>query len=64
MGAPGITVTGLLALVALVGPVLYAAPPMVMYGGAVLQPPSADFPFGADQFGRDILSRTLSGSGG
>jgi peptide/nickel transport system permease protein len=27
---------------------------------ALLQPPSAEHPFGTDQFGRDILSRTIS----
>lgn len=61
MGTFGIAVSGLLALIALLGPLLYPSPPMVMNGAAVLQPPSLDFPFGTDQFGRDILSRTLSG---
>lgn len=30
---------------------------------ALLQPPSAAHPFGTDQFGRDVLSRTLAGAG-
>ena len=60
MGTFGIAVTGLLALVAIVGPEVNGLSPMEM-SQAVLQPPSLDFPFGTDQFGRVILSRTLSG---
>jgi peptide/nickel transport system permease protein len=60
IGTLGLAVTGLLALVAVLGPMLYGVAPMTM-GDAVLEPPSFDFAFGTDQFGRDILSRTLSG---
>jgi peptide/nickel transport system permease protein len=57
----GVTVTGLLALVAVFGPALYPMSPMAMNSGMVLQPPSHRFPLGADQFGRDLFSRVLSG---
>lgn len=33
-----------------------------MFPGAQLQPPSPQFPFGTDHFGRDILSRVIVGS--
>ena len=53
--------TAILACIAILGPALYPSPPMVMNPAHVLQPPSLDFPFGTDQFGRDIFSRSLSG---
>ncbi len=61
LGSLGVTVTSLLALVAVFGPALYPMSPMAMNSGMVLQPPSHRFPLGADQYGRDLFSRVLSG---
>ncbi|WP_460450229.1 ABC transporter permease [Alsobacter sp. SYSU BS001988] len=36
--------------------------PLAFDYGALLQPPGAAHPFGTDQFGRDILSRTIAAS--
>lgn len=35
--------------------------PTKQFVGPKLSPPSAEFPFGTDQFGRDVLSRTIWG---
>jgi len=61
MGTIGIAVTLMMAGIAVFGPMLDPSPPQVMNRAAVLHPPSLAFPFGTDQFGRDLLSRTISG---
>lgn len=62
MGTIGVGVTLLLATVAAIGPAVYPSPPYVMNPAAILHPPDlVNFPFGTDQFGRDIMSRTISG---
>jgi peptide/nickel transport system permease protein len=51
----------LFMLVCAVAPGLVAPyDPLLFDYNALLQPPSAAHPFGTDQFGRDILSRTIS----
>lgn len=51
----------LVMLVCAVAPGLVAPyDPIAFDYAALLQPPSAAHPFGTDQFGRDILSRTIS----
>lgn len=61
-------VVGLLLLIALVvmasvGPRWYGVSPDVHHLDARLQGPSATYPFGTDQFGRDVLARCLAGAG-
>ena len=51
----------LLALVAILAPVLAPYDPDVQELSNMLQAPSAAHPFGTDEFGRDILSRVLYG---
>jgi peptide/nickel transport system permease protein len=52
-----------LALVAVVfGPSLAPYDPQAFHPRARLQPPSAEFLLGTDQFGRDLLSRLLTGA--
>ncbi|MCF3945203.1 MULTISPECIES: ABC transporter permease [Acidiphilium] len=45
----------------LVGGLLYHASPYAVHGHHALQPPSAAFPFGTDQIGRNELARLISG---
>lgn len=61
-GGVGLATLGLLALVALLastGMVLHD--PLQMNPAAALQPPSAEFLLGTDQFGRDVASRLAEG---
>lgn len=46
-------------VVALIGPEVAPYPPNATHPDATLQPPSAEFRFGTDKFGRDIYSRVL-----
>jgi peptide/nickel transport system permease protein len=56
----GLTLTFL--LVAVLAPLLAPHDPIAFSLGQQLQPPSATYPFGTDELGRDILSRLLWGS--
>lgn len=49
-------------LTALLGPSLAPHNPDAIYYTAVLHPPSATYPFGTDDTGRDILSRVMAGA--
>jgi peptide/nickel transport system permease protein len=49
-------------VVAIAWPVLVPYDPNQFHTSARLQPPSAQFLFGTDQFGRDVFSRVLAGS--
>lgn len=49
-------------IVALLAPLLAPEDPVAQDYTRVLSPPSADHPFGTDQFGRDVLSRIIIGS--
>ncbi len=51
-------------LLALAGSVIAPYPPLEFHYSDTLQPPSATFLLGTDQFGRDIFSRILAGSRG
>ena len=53
---------GLLALAALLAPVLAPSDPLTQNLYSRLQPPSAAHLLGTDEFGRDILSRVLFGA--
>ena len=58
----GLILTGALFLLTLVGAFWTPYSPTAMEFGK-FQPPSFDHPFGTDNFGRDIFSRVLKGSG-
>jgi ABC-type dipeptide/oligopeptide/nickel transport system permease subunit len=60
--APSAWFLALLLAVAAGGPVLARRDPMEMNKAAPLAPPSAAYPMGTDQFGRDILTRLVYGS--
>lgn len=51
-----------LILISLLGPVFLRADPTEMNMIAILQPPSAEHPFGTDDFGRDLLVRVVYGT--
>lgn len=55
----GATLIGLIVLVALLSPVLAPFGPNQQDLSAALAPPTLTHPFGTDQFGRDVLSRTM-----
>ena len=56
----GIVITGLVLLVALIGPLVAPHGPTDIVA-APFAPPSGDLPLGADYLGRDVLSRVLAG---
>jgi peptide/nickel transport system permease protein len=58
----GLVVLGAWVICAIGWPVLTPYDPYQFHIDARLQPPSARFLFGTDQFGRDIFSRVLAGS--
>jgi peptide/nickel transport system permease protein len=58
----GLVVVGALAVVALAADALPLAPPLQMRPQDRMAPPSWAAPFGADSFGRDLLSRTVYGA--
>lgn len=55
------TVVLLLALSALLGPVLYDMDPNVLDLSRAAEPPGAGHPLGTDESGRDVLGRLLAG---
>lgn len=57
----GVIVVGLLALVAVVGPLTIATSPTAQDIEAVLDPPSAKHLFGTDELGRDVFTRVVYG---
>src|SRR5947199_9097194 len=58
----GAVIVLLYALAALAAPLLAPHPPLTQYLEERLEPPSAQFPLGLDQLGRDIFSRLLFGA--
>ncbi|MBV9327504.1 MAG: ABC transporter permease [Chloroflexi bacterium] len=58
----GLLVLLVWVIVAIFWPVLVPYDPNQFHTTARLQPPSAQFLFGTDQFGRDVFSRVLAGS--
>ncbi len=57
-----VAVLALVVLVGLLAPLLTATDPHFINPGMRLKPPSAEFPFGTDQMGRDVFARTLYGT--
>jgi len=61
-GRIGLTVTGVLVLVAVAATLgLTPQNPLAQHPGHLLEAPSGTFWFGTDQFGRDVASRTFAG---
>lgn len=58
----GLTVTALLVVIAVAGPSLVAQDPLKLDLPARLSGPSASHLLGADEFGRDVLSRLVGGA--
>ena len=58
----GLAILALLALMAIFAPLLARHDPNAMAMAEALQGPSARYPFGTDQFGRDILTRIIYGA--
>jgi peptide/nickel transport system permease protein len=58
----GASVLGLLALLAVFGPILWPKDPLAIDVGASLQPPSWSHPMGTDSVGRDVFARFLEGA--
>lgn len=55
----GLLLVLIYALVALIGPQVTPYRPTQTNPRAILQPPSSQFPFGTDKFGRDVLTRVV-----
>lgn len=60
IGAMG--VVGLFTALALAAPLIAPRDPLALIPGAVLRPPSWEYPFGTDELGRDVLSRVIHGA--
>jgi peptide/nickel transport system permease protein len=58
----GLVLVGVLALAAIFAPLLTSLDPSSMKVRFRFKPPSAAFPFGTDNFGRDIYTRVLYGA--
>jgi hypothetical protein len=58
----GAGLVGLLVVVALFAPLIAPYSPTLVQLNAQFEPPSAAHPFGADFYGRDILSRVIYGA--
>jgi peptide/nickel transport system permease protein len=57
----GLVLVTVLVLCAIIGPMLTGTDPTAMSVRYRFKPPSGRFPFGSDQYGRDILTRVLYG---
>jgi len=62
LATAGAIIILLLIVLALIGPALTPYDPIGVYMDARLTPPGLKHPFGTDDFGRDVLSRVLSGA--
>jgi peptide/nickel transport system permease protein len=62
MGAFGLTIVLVMALLAILAPVIAPYSPTAQHPGMELKPPGSDFWLGSDDLGRDLLSRILYGA--
>ena len=62
VGMLGAILTGTLIMVALFGPIIAPHEPNQMYFADTFAAPSLQYPFGTDDFGRDIFSRIIYGA--
>jgi len=62
LGAAGVVIVLVAALVALVAPLAVPHDPWELNSSTILQSPNTTFWFGTDMLGRDILSRTMYGA--
>ena len=62
LGVTGLVLTVAVVLAAVAAPIIAPIAPETMDAQARLQGPSREHPFGADDFGRDLLSRVLYGT--
>ena len=60
-GLTGLVIIVIMILISIFAPVLSPYDPLELHKGEQFKPPQLQFPFGTDEFGRDILSRTLYG---
>jgi peptide/nickel transport system permease protein len=58
----GAAIVGAYVLTAAAAPVISGHDPLTMTSQALLAPPGGAYPFGTDQFGRDLLSRLIYGA--
>jgi len=58
----GFVIVLLMVVAAILAPVITGLDPTAMRIRFRFRPPSAEFPFGTDQFGRDLLTRVLYGA--
>jgi len=58
----GAVIVGVYLLAAVTAPALAPHDPLSMASQSLLAPPGGPYPFGTDQFGRDLLSRLLYGA--
>jgi peptide/nickel transport system permease protein len=58
----GLVIVGAIAVLAALGPWITPYDPDAFNVRSRLQPPSAEFWFGTDEFGRDVFSRVLAGA--
>lgn len=61
-GMVGLIIIVAMGLIAVFAPILAPYDPLIMHTEDRFHPPSATYPFGTDEFGRDILSRVLIGT--
>jgi len=59
--AAGAAIVLLIAAMSLLAPYISPHDPTAIFLGPANSPPSPSFPFGTDQYGRDLLSRTIWG---
>ncbi len=57
----GLGIVAFLAILAIAAPLVAPYDPLTTASGEQFQPPSREYLFGSDEFGRDILSRTIYG---
>lgn len=62
MGAFGLFIVVIMAILALLAPVVAPYSPIAQHPGQELRPPTAQYWLGSDDLGRDLLSRILYGA--